>query len=124
FSISYDGGKTFAVVHEELKHCFFNGATRNNNPEVRSYSFALPKDLPSSDKAVFAWTWVNAIGNREFYMNCADVEIKGSSDSYTGKEMVIANHDGYPDIPEFGDDYDTGLDLYKNAKDITVKPGN
>ncbi|KAJ2422717.1 Chitinase 2 [Coemansia sp. RSA 2522] len=37
--------------------------------------------------------------------------------------MTIANHDGYETIPEFGDDYDTGLDLYEKAKTITVSPG-
>ncbi|KAJ1772820.1 hypothetical protein IW140_003641 [Coemansia sp. RSA 1813] len=121
WSVSYDSGKTFAVVHEVLRYCFYNGPSTSNTPEVRSYTFALPENLPSSDKVVFAWTWVNAAGNREFYMNCADVAIKGSSSShYTGKEMVIANHDGYPTIPEFGDNYDTGIKYYEDAKNITV----
>ncbi|KAI8318884.1 hypothetical protein GQ54DRAFT_299790 [Martensiomyces pterosporus] len=115
FSLSYDGCKNFVVVHEELEHCFFNGAA-----DVRQYTFNLPSNLPSSDKAVFAWTWVNAIGNREFYMNCADVAIKGSSGSYTGKQMTIANHNGYPTIPEFNGNFKTGLDLYQNATSITV----
>ncbi|PIA19745.1 hypothetical protein COEREDRAFT_79025 [Coemansia reversa NRRL 1564] len=114
FSLSYDGGKSFVVVHEVLEQCF--GA----NQAQRDFTFQLPGKLPSSDKAVFAWTWVNAIGNREFYMNCADVSIKGSGSSYTGKEMTIANHNGYPTIPEFGGNYKTGIDLYKNAKQITV----
>ncbi|KAJ1995997.1 hypothetical protein GGI25_000537 [Coemansia spiralis] len=120
FSVSYDNSKTFVVVHNELKYCFFNGPTTSNTPEKRSYTFTLPSNLPSSDKAVFAWTWVNAIGNREFYMNCADVAIKGNSNSYTGQQMVIANHNGYPTIPAFNGDYDTGIDLYTNAKNITV----
>ncbi|KAJ1669888.1 hypothetical protein EV182_008538, partial [Spiromyces aspiralis] len=75
FSISYDGGKTFAVVHEELKTCFKTpGAippTQTNDAEVLCYNVPIPKDLPSG-KAIFAWSWVNAIGNREFYMNCID----------------------------------------------------
>ncbi|KAJ1943377.1 hypothetical protein FBU59_002929 [Linderina macrospora] len=85
-----------------------------------SYTFNLPTNLPSSDKAVFQWSWVNAIGNREFYSNCADVAIKGTSTSFTGKALTIANHDGYPTIPEFNGNYDTGLEHYKNAKQITV----
>ncbi|KAJ1948472.1 hypothetical protein EC988_005162 [Linderina pennispora] len=120
FSLSYDGGKTFVVVHQELKYCFFNGPSSSNTPQVTSYTFNLPTDLPSSNKAVFQWTWVNAIGNREFYSNCADVAIKGSSKSFTGKELTIANHNGYPTIPEFNGNYDTGLEHYKNAKQITV----
>ncbi|KAJ2388910.1 hypothetical protein GGI05_003653, partial [Coemansia sp. RSA 2603] len=120
FSLSYDGGKTFVVVHEELQYCFFGAPSGGNSATILDYTFNLPTDLPSSDKAVFAWTWVNAIGNREFYMNCADIAIKGTSSSYTGKQMTIANHDGYPTIPEFSGDYTTGLSYYTNAPKITV----
>ncbi|KAJ2862314.1 hypothetical protein GGI22_002230 [Coemansia erecta] len=121
FSVSYDGGKTFAVVYEVLKHMFFNGPSSSNTPEVLSYTFTLPKELPNSDSVIFAWSWVNAIGNREFYMNCADIKVTGSSSSsYTGKQMVIANHNGYPTIPEFGGDYTTGLSYYENSANVTV----
>ncbi|KAI9505306.1 hypothetical protein BX070DRAFT_188833, partial [Coemansia spiralis] len=99
FSISYDSGKTFVVLYSVMGHCF------GVNGDVRDYTFNLPSNLPSSEHAVFAWTWVNAIGNREFYMNCADVAIKGGSGSYTGKQMTIANHNGYPTIPEFSGNY-------------------
>ncbi|KAJ2237461.1 hypothetical protein H4R99_001938 [Coemansia sp. RSA 1722] len=116
FSISYDGGNTFVVLYEVLGQCF--GADQGQ----RDFTFTLPSNLPSSDKAVFAWTWVNAVGNREFYMNCADVAIKGSSGSgsFTGKQMTIANHQGYPTIPEFSGNYDTGIQYYNDAKSITV----
>ncbi|KAI8318883.1 hypothetical protein GQ54DRAFT_306709 [Martensiomyces pterosporus] len=126
FSISYDNGKTFAVVHQELRYCFLGAkpASLTNTATVLSYTFNLPADLPSSDKAVFAWSWVNASGNREFYMNCADVAIKGgTSTSYTGKEMTVANYPGYPTIPEFNGNYDTGMEYYTGAKNITVSPG-
>ncbi|KAJ2234855.1 hypothetical protein IWW45_003075 [Coemansia sp. RSA 485] len=115
FSISYDGGNTFVVLYQVLKQCF--GADQGQ----RDFTFTLPSNLPSSDKAVFAWTWVNAVGNREFYMNCADVAIKGSGPgSFTGKQMTIANHQGYPTIPEFSGNYDTGVQYYNDAKSITV----
>ncbi|KAJ1671683.1 hypothetical protein GGF38_000617, partial [Coemansia sp. RSA 25] len=125
FSMSYDGGKTFAVIHRELQYCFVgkkpSGTT--NEVSVNSYTFDLPSDLPSSNNAIFAWSWVNASGNREFYMNCADVAIKGStSKSYTGTEMVIANYGNYPIIEEFKGNYEAGMDLYKKAKRITVSP--
>ncbi|KAJ2721166.1 hypothetical protein GGI07_004148 [Coemansia sp. Benny D115] len=119
FSLSYDGGKTFVVVHDVLRHCFYNGPSSVNQVEVLSYTFTLPQGLPSSDKAVFAWSWVNAIGNREFYMNCADVAIKGSSGSYTGKEMAVVNYGDTPLVPEFNGNYETGLEHY-NKKNITV----
>ncbi|KAJ1948002.1 hypothetical protein EC988_005353, partial [Linderina pennispora] len=34
FSLSYDGGKTFVVVHQQLETCFFNGGA-----DVRDYTF-------------------------------------------------------------------------------------
>ncbi|KAJ2846875.1 hypothetical protein IWW36_004136 [Coemansia brasiliensis] len=121
FSLSYDGGKTFVVIHEELRYCFFNGPSDSNTAQVTEYTFKLPAEVPNSDNVIAAWSWVNAIGNREFYHNCADIKIQGSSSSsYTGKQMVIANHDGYPTIREFNGNYDTGLEHYTNAKQITV----
>ncbi|KAJ2649854.1 hypothetical protein IWW40_002865 [Coemansia sp. RSA 1250] len=121
FSLSYDGGKTFVVIHEELQYCFFNGPSSDNIAKVTEYTFKLPAEVPNSDKVIAAWTWVNAIGNREFYMNCADIKIVGSSSSsYTGKEIVIANHQGYPTIGEFNGNYETGLEYYKKAKQVTV----
>ncbi|KAJ2628359.1 hypothetical protein GGF44_004503, partial [Coemansia sp. RSA 1694] len=77
FSLSYDGGKTFVVVYQVLSRCF--GTDLN----TRQYTFDLPAGLPGSNSAVFGWSWVNAIGNREFYLNCADVAIKGGSAPYT-----------------------------------------
>ncbi|KAJ1954660.1 hypothetical protein EC988_002311 [Linderina pennispora] len=121
FSLSYDGGKTFVVIHQELKHCFVGSASSSNTANTLSYTFNLPSDLPGTDHAVFAWSWVNAVGNREFYMDCADVSISGSSKSFTGKEMTIANYgSNYPTIGEFNGNYDTGLDVYSKAKQITV----
>ncbi|KAJ2032104.1 hypothetical protein IWW57_000391 [Coemansia sp. S610] len=122
FSLSYDGGKTFVVIYEELKYAFLSGPTARNAATILNYTFSLPRDIPASDKAIFAWTWVNAVGSRDFYMNCADVAIKGYSNSFTGKQMTIANHDGYPTIPEFNsnNDTDAGLEHYRNAPLITV----
>ncbi|ORX72271.1 hypothetical protein DL89DRAFT_265874 [Linderina pennispora] len=99
-------------------------ASVTNTASVMSYTFKLPEDLPSSDKAVFAWTWANASGNREFYMNCADIAIKGGkSKSYTGKKMTVVNYPGYPAMAEFNGNYDTGIELYNNAPKVTISPG-
>lgn len=124
FSLSYDGGKTYVVVHQELRYCFYSKppTSSNNQGHVRSYTFTLPKDLPGTDHAVFAWSWVNAMGNREFYMNCGDIYIKGKAGSYSGKQMTIANYGpDHPEIPEFLGNYDTGIDLYTtNITHVTV----
>ena len=46
---------------------------------VNSFPFEVPKELKNG-AATFSWTWSNTIGNREFYMDCAYVDITGGSD--------------------------------------------
>ncbi|KAJ2863488.1 hypothetical protein GGH94_003576 [Coemansia aciculifera] len=123
FSISYDNANTFVVVHQVLRHMFFTAPPPSGGSDtVRSYTFTLPMGLPGTSHAIFAWTWVNAIGNREFYMNCADVAIIGNAGSYTGKAMTVANYGPmYPTIPEFMGNYNTGIQLYStNISQVTV----
>ncbi|KAJ2240807.1 hypothetical protein GGI13_007548 [Coemansia sp. RSA 455] len=123
FSISYDNGSTFVVLHQVLRQMFFTAPPPNGGSDiVRSYTFTLPVGLPGTSHAVFAWTWVNAIGNREFYMNCADVAIVGIAGSYSGKAMTVANYGSmYPTIPEFMGNYNTGIQLYTtNISQVTV----
>ncbi|KAJ2142179.1 hypothetical protein IW136_002033 [Coemansia sp. RSA 678] len=122
FAISYDNGKTSAIVHKVMKHCFFNGPSTSNEAEVLSYTFKLPADVPAASNAQFIWVWTNAIGNRELYTGIADITIKssGGSKSYTGQATIFPNHEGYDTIPEFGGDYTTGLSLYDNAPNVTI----
>ncbi len=80
FSLSYDE-KKFIVVHSE-----YNCPSPNAN-----YNVKLPSNIPNG-KAIFAWSWMNEVGNREFYMNCADVEITGSTGSdFQGPEILVGN---------------------------------
>ncbi|KAJ2692933.1 hypothetical protein H4218_006228 [Coemansia sp. IMI 209128] len=122
FSISYDNAKTFVVVHQELKYMFVDGPSLlSNKPTRLEYSIALPETLPGANHAVFAWTWVNASGNREFYMNCADVKISGKPGSFTGRKMTVANYGpDAPTIPEFYGYYNTGISYYINSRNVTV----
>lgn len=46
---------------------------------VRQFSIPLPAGLANGD-ATFAWTWLNKIGNREYYMSCSPVTITGGTD--------------------------------------------
>ncbi|KAJ2783303.1 hypothetical protein GGI15_002640, partial [Coemansia interrupta] len=89
-----------------------------DTPSVLNFEVPLPANLPGTDHAVFAWTWVNASGNREFYMNCADIAISGPAGSFTGKQMTILNYPGYPVVPEFLGNYNTGLAYYTNATQL------
>ncbi|TGO27433.1 hypothetical protein BPAE_0042g00460 [Botrytis paeoniae] len=68
-ALSYDSGKTFKVIHSYIGSC----------PTAVSSSadFTVPADAPAGE-AMFAWTWQNQIGNREFYMSCAAVTIEGT----------------------------------------------
>jgi len=114
FSLSYDGGNTFVALQTILRNCLTGDSPFD-------YNVPIPEDLPSGDKVIFAWTWVNAIGNREFYMNCADVAVEGKPDgTLVGPEIVIANYyPGGPSIAEFssGDD---GSYLYTERPNVTV----
>ncbi|GAA5884561.1 hypothetical protein JCM16303_000029 [Sporobolomyces ruberrimus] len=82
FSVSYDQGKTFAVIYSVEGGC----------PLSPKYSVPVPADLPSGKSATFSWTWFNKVGNREMYQNCAIVDIAGSSaTSFTGPALYRAN---------------------------------
>ncbi|KAJ1999141.1 hypothetical protein H4R26_005185 [Coemansia thaxteri] len=122
FSISYDNATTFAVFHQELKYMFVGGPSLvSNTPSKVEYTVTLPESLPGANHAVFAWTWINASGQREYFMNCVDVKIIGTPGSFNGKKMVVANYGPEtPTIPEFYGDYNTGINIYINSPNITV----
>ncbi|KAI9216079.1 hypothetical protein BC828DRAFT_352868, partial [Blastocladiella britannica] len=67
FALSYDGDKSFVVIDTLIREC-----VRKENPQ--QLSLQIPATAPSG-KATLAWTWINAVGNREYYMSCADITI-------------------------------------------------
>lgn len=69
-SLSYDNGATFRVIKSMIGGC----------PLTSTYDFTIPSYAPNGD-ALLAWTWQNEQGNREYYMNCAQVAVSGSSAS-------------------------------------------
>ncbi|KAL2854069.1 hypothetical protein BJX68DRAFT_38701 [Aspergillus pseudodeflectus] len=85
-SLSYDNGQTFQVIHSMLGGC----------PLQSSYSFKVPADAPSG-QALLAWSWFNKIGNREMYMNCAQVTI-GSGAREAGFTSV-SRRDAFSSLP-------------------------
>ncbi|KAK6955762.1 hypothetical protein Daesc_003406 [Daldinia eschscholtzii] len=79
-SLSYDKGETFTVIKSFIGNCpTSSGGT---------FAFNIPADAPEGDEVVFAWTWVNNTGNREFYMSCAVVSIKAGG---TKRELPASN---------------------------------
>ncbi|EMR69820.1 hypothetical protein MGN70_002310 [Eutypa lata] len=88
-SITYDTAPSkdsvWKVIHSIEGGCPARDTIGNlgANPEAinpNTYEFTVPEDLPAG-KGVVAWTWLNKIGNREFYMNCGAVEVTGSGGS-------------------------------------------
>ncbi|KAL1680196.1 hypothetical protein EV122DRAFT_288914 [Schizophyllum commune] len=78
-SISEDDGASFKVIKS------FEGGCPTAGPDKLSVD--VPSDV-SSGTRVFAWTWNNQIGNREFYMNCAMITIEDGGSGL----------DSYPDV--------------------------
>jgi len=111
FGISYDD-KTFIGLKQVISTCLLNDY---------KYEMILPK-IPNGKLTIF-WTYINAIGNREYYMDCADVMIdipnNITDNLIKGKELVIVNLPGYKTIPEFPEKgMYNGKELLENAKDI------
>jgi hypothetical protein len=55
------------------------------DPSGQKFPFTVPSDLPAGEQ-IFAWTWMNR--EREFFMNCAVVNITPS-----GKSNVVDDSD-------------------------------
>ncbi|TPX38152.1 hypothetical protein SmJEL517_g00269 [Synchytrium microbalum] len=115
WSISYDGGANFVVLDTIIRDCLSPASSSN----TYDYQVPLPADLPGSPNAIFAWSWINSIGNREYYMNCADVAISGSSTgSLTGPRLFVANLPGTPTVPEFPTADSNDSSQYFASRDI------
>ncbi|KAK8203390.1 hypothetical protein M8818_005281 [Zalaria obscura] len=79
-----------------------NDSSTNGFDCVNSFDFTLPEGLQNGH-ATLAWTWFNNVGNREMYMNCANIEVSGGASDASGladlPSMFVANlaGDGLPD---------------------------
>ncbi|KXN67569.1 hypothetical protein CONCODRAFT_42713, partial [Conidiobolus coronatus NRRL 28638] len=111
FGLSWDNAKTIVTIKTIMKRCFLDGVT-------------IPVTIPASappGNVTFTWTWVNAAGNREYYMNCVDVTLTGgpANGKVTGPENLRANMPGFEKIPEFNVGGDRA-DLYEKRPIITL----
>lgn len=59
-------------------------------PSPFQYNYPIPDNIPAGNYTL-AWSWINRIGNREFYMECAKVAL-------TGTGGPSSNFDGLPEI--------------------------
>ena len=95
-ALSYDEGETFYVIKSYIGGCPCpNGISCGNGDDAGDMKipFTIPADAPAKSDILFAWGWHNWEGNREYYMNCAAVDILGDNTSGLGglPELFIAN---------------------------------
>ena len=69
-----------------------NFADGTNN--AAQFPFTVPEELPNG-QLTLAWTWFNKVGNREMYMNCANINVSGGSKDTAAfqslPDMAVAN---------------------------------
>jgi hypothetical protein len=108
FGVSYDDS-TFVVLKTIQTNCL-TGTGLNINVPLTNVS----------GNVTFFWTWINSIGNREYYMECADIFVNQPfQENIYGKELLVVNLPNYTIIPEFPllTSYN-GIDLLNNRNDI------
>ncbi|KAJ3152599.1 hypothetical protein HDU89_001292 [Geranomyces variabilis] len=115
FALSVDGS-TFVVVKDVIRDCLID----SNNFK---YDVPIPGGFPSGP-AVLSWTWINALGNREFYMNCADITVNNGGSGFTGPELLIVNLPGHPTVPEMLAGVDDSRGLFATRPMISVGSGS
>lgn len=99
-SITYDTepskDSVFKVIHTIQNGCPARDTPANlagddaNAADPFTYDYTIPSNIPAGN-ATIAWTWINRVGNREFYMNCGVLELTG-----TGGDK--SNFDSLPDL--------------------------
>ncbi|KAK3081712.1 hypothetical protein LTS18_003563 [Coniosporium uncinatum] len=98
-SFSYDKGRSWVVQNYEgdcpRVRSDRKGQVTNFYDVNQDYTFTVPADFPSGDRVIVAWTWINATGNREYYMSCSCVRIEGVGPSTditpAGPPLLVAN---------------------------------
>jgi hypothetical protein len=138
FSITTDAEPTeksqWKVIQSVIGGCPAD-TPGNLSPDEHPSTFpvTMPKNIPDG-RYTFAWTWLNKVGNREFYMNCAPIQVGGGSEKASTAsvsqalsalpDMFVAN------LPDTGCSTAENQDFeYPNAGQNVVqgkdaKPGN
>jgi hypothetical protein len=80
-SLSYDNGLTFHVIKSMIGGCV---------AQAGSYDFTIPSFAPTG-LALFAWSWMNFEGNREYYMDCAVVQVTGQTTDVSQLGTLLPN---------------------------------
>ncbi|MCJ1278992.1 hypothetical protein MMC21_006813 [Puttea exsequens] len=73
------------------------GSSPDKTPDPDTYKYIIPQGV-APGKYTLAWTWFNKVGNREMYMNCANIQVTGGS----SKRDVELNETEYA-VPELSE---------------------
>lgn len=146
-SITYDKNPTRDSVWKVVKS--FEGGCPARNTEGNigadnsataadpyTYNFTIPDNIPSGS-GTLAWTWLNKVGNREFYMQCAAIELSGTGGDQSNydalPDMFVANL-GTPDsctvetgdfvYPDPGTDVEYGNGAKPSGADLATTAGS
>ncbi|KAG0644206.1 hypothetical protein HOY80DRAFT_1013710 [Tuber brumale] len=86
-SLSYDKGETFNVIKSWPGSC-----PNRESGSDQTFNFNIPKEAPSGEEVIFAWTWNNR--EREFFQNCAVVTITGGGAGISNLPEVLVSNIG------------------------------
>jgi hypothetical protein len=98
FSITTDPEPTdksqWKVIQSVIGGCPSNvsGNLPSGSPDdltAATFPVTMPTNIPDG-RYTFAWTWLNKVGNREFYMNCAPVQVGSGSGSASASSAASA----------------------------------
>jgi hypothetical protein len=103
FSITTDQqpseSSQWKVIHSVVGGCPSNvTGNLDQNPDgtqAATFPVTMPNNIPDG-QYTFAWTWLNKVGNREFYMNCAPIQV-GSG---TGKASTASASEALSSLPD------------------------
>ncbi|KAK4696114.1 hypothetical protein P7C71_g1750, partial [Lecanoromycetidae sp. Uapishka_2] len=95
------------VIHSIMSGCMARNQPGNLpdgaagpqlTPDPDTYNYTIPQGIDAGTYTL-AWTWFNKIGNREMYMNCANVKITAGS----SKRDAPVNETEEYSIPELSE---------------------
>ncbi|ETS77073.1 hypothetical protein PFICI_10947 [Pestalotiopsis fici W106-1] len=108
-SITYDREPTadsvFKVIHTVQGGCPARNTEGNLGDDASmtdpfTYDYTIPDNIPAGN-ATIAWSWLNRVGNREFYMECGVLELTGEGGDQANfdalPDLFVANIDPYSD---------------------------
>jgi len=68
-----------------------------NGHGAATFPVTMPDNIPEG-KYTFAWTWLNKVGNREFYMNCAPLQVGGGASAKASTASAAQALSSLPDM--------------------------